>query len=202
MDRSDFFAYRFPSTHATLCFRQVRVSAKIRVLPLELCTNLRTWKILPRHADRRASAINNDSSRSVVYSTNRWRRKTCACNQQSTMIAGCWLHLASSSVYCATVDLALVTVALVPSASADKPKFHDSSFLVASWGHPCRHARLARMSRECYEENWSHAWNSCYTRQNSFTDSLAGILVVKLFGRKPDRKSYIFLEWTSFKGQY
>ena len=33
---TDFFAYRFSSTHATLCFREIRVSPKVAVPNSEL----------------------------------------------------------------------------------------------------------------------------------------------------------------------
>ena len=55
-------AWRLPSACPTLFYKEIVVSPEIRVLPLELCPKLRTWKISPRQVDR------------VVNKTRRRRR--------------------------------------------------------------------------------------------------------------------------------
>jgi len=42
---------RFPSTYATLCFREINISPKIRYFHLKLCPTFWTQKILPQHTD-------------------------------------------------------------------------------------------------------------------------------------------------------
>ena len=50
-ESSWFWARRLRSTCPTLCYKEIGVSPKIRVLPLGLCHKLWTWKISPRKVD-------------------------------------------------------------------------------------------------------------------------------------------------------
>ena len=53
-DRANFFAYRFLSKYATLCFREIRVSPKVRLLPSgTLSQTLDLETILPHGTNRR-----------------------------------------------------------------------------------------------------------------------------------------------------
>ena len=50
-----FLARRLLSSSPTQCFKEIQVSAKLRVLPAgTFFPKLRTWKISPRHIDGRA----------------------------------------------------------------------------------------------------------------------------------------------------
>ena len=64
--------YRFHSVHATLCFREIWISPKIRVLPLNFIPNFGLRKFHHGQLTVSESYINSDCGRSVVYNT--WRR--------------------------------------------------------------------------------------------------------------------------------
>jgi len=65
------FAYRFPSTCPTQCFRDI--IWKIRVHPLELCSKLWTCKIWLWHVERRQAQYKRHSSACWAYIYNIWR---------------------------------------------------------------------------------------------------------------------------------
>jgi len=46
-------AWELPSTHHTPCCKKIMVPPKIRYIPLEICSKLRTYKISPRYIDHR-----------------------------------------------------------------------------------------------------------------------------------------------------
>ena len=70
-------ACRLPSTYPTLCFKEIWLLPKIRVLPLELCPKLRKFH----------------HGKSVVWSTTRWRSSLLMTPICQSTYRGCWLHV-------------------------------------------------------------------------------------------------------------
>jgi len=108
-DRADFFAYRVPSTYATLYFMEIRVSPKSRVLHSRTVSEIQDLENF--------STARRPSARDAIYQrvTMVGLVLTTPCGDAADVasavysgwpIADCGSHCTSSSVYGTIVDLA------------------------------------------------------------------------------------------------
>jgi len=95
------FAYRFSSTHATLCFMEIRVSPKIRVLPSGILSQILDWENFATTLTVSEQDINKQPHWLVVDSTWwwRWMQQSAVDWLALSPMPSCWWYSASSSVY-------------------------------------------------------------------------------------------------------
>ena len=76
-DEADFFAYRFPSTYAMMCFREISVSPKITVLPSGTLSQTLDLENFAMKHQWYANAISNATAGRLVFMAAMVQRQIC-----------------------------------------------------------------------------------------------------------------------------